>query len=86
MLLTQKKCSLIRRSTVVTNVRRFEGATPGHCLKIDRFAENRANGIISLSANCAPCEKVLKIGNKQLDAIQAEGRDRCRVSCAEKAD
>jgi hypothetical protein len=70
---------------VVTNVKRVVGATPGHCLRMVRFPENRANGIIRLSTNSAPCKKVLRIGNKQLDAIQAEGRDRCRVSCTERS-
>ena len=46
----------------MTSINRADGATPSLLLRMPRFAEIRANGIMSFKISSAPCEKGSKIG------------------------
>ena len=49
----------------MTSIKSADGATPKRLLRIPRFAEIRANGIMSFSMSNAPCENGSNIGMRR---------------------
>jgi len=59
---TQKKWRVRKSLSAITNMNKAEGATPRRLLRMPRFADTRANGIMSLRIRRAPWEKGSKMG------------------------
>jgi hypothetical protein len=85
-LTTQKKCNVRKSLIAMTTMKRADGATPNLLFKIPRFAEIKANGIISFKIKRPPCEKGSKTGIIRLTLSRLKEEMEAMLPVLKKAD